>query len=312
MRTPAAHHADICRREMFDNHSYMLVHACICIQTYISTIPSQVFGTDGVPAMLTFPSSASLSSSLDPSLAFSRQVALALASSQNTQAISQPEVACAALMAHLDMLSARILFPVVVAPHLLRSPPAHCVAGEEALTSLCNLLSAFLTCCVPKQDHAAAEQACVHEAARSTIVIGALRLVKANLDWLQRSEEGGCSLAVTHVQAERLEPMLRGLVTDESLSRALPAEAKQHVQAMSLEAYTAGIRLFFSKPSAMMQALGPLLARVHAGEASDMERQICARCVCVCVCAISDERLVTLVRVVLWCIYLCVCVCVPA
>jgi hypothetical protein len=307
----------------------LFVHICVCIyiythirthththtHTYIHTYThayihtdvnsaffSQVFGADGVPSMLKFPDSESLSKNSDPSLTFSSQLLTLLTCSQThaktVTITSRPEVACGAIMAHLDLLSARIKLPVVVPPHVQSTPPSHCVGGDDTLVELCNLLSTFLTKCSSegsKNKQSASTQGisnpistppdCDMPAlARSAIVIGALRLIRVNLDWLQRAEEGGCGQTQVHAHSERLEPVLRGLVTDEGLSQVLPATARAHVRTLALEAYAAGIRLFFGKPSGMLHALRPLVARVRANEALDMERQICGRYVHMPIC----------------------------
>jgi hypothetical protein len=165
---------------------------------------------------------------------------------------------------------------------------------DEALAEICDILNSFLG----TKTHAsegrildpfimtglgASSSECGDSLQnQGKMIIAALHMMRANLDLMARSQNRERSEAHAGGSlAQKLEPALRELVMNESCSsNMLPASTRALIRTSALEAYTAGMKIFFRKPDDVLQVLRPLLQRVSSGDSdllSEMERAMCTR-----------------------------------
>lgn len=182
-----------------------------------------------------------------------------------------------------------VLFPIMGTGDEAKFSVTH----DEALSEICEILNSFLGTQSRATDEstivtglgATSSECGVPSQSEGKIIVAALRMMRANLELMARSQnrehsqaQGGRSLA------QKMEPALRELVMNERCCNKLPASTRVLVRTSALEAYTAGVKIFFSNPDDVLLVLRPLFQRVVASKDSNtlsemdtLERGMCTR-----------------------------------
>jgi hypothetical protein len=190
----------------------------------------------------------------------------ALRGKADAPAGATPMESLSAVWLPLDAAARRLRLPRVVLEGAKRRDPAH-VVDAGALPALMRALDAVVPC------RASADAARPDRA----FLVTWLRLAKINLEWQSRACAGGAALDAAGGEGALgpVEELLRAIVLRKGAWAALGAD--EGVHAMALEAFSAGVALFYRDSQLLCARLDALLAEVCAGTANDAARELCAR-----------------------------------
>jgi hypothetical protein len=121
----------------------------------------------------------------------------------------------------------------------------------------------------------------VYGVRQARVIHATLRVMRAHFELSIQARKGNSSQGMqvhAAVLAPKLEPALRELLVDEGCCSLLPT----HVRTAAMEAYNAGMQIFFEGYDSTLEVLRPILGRAVMGGASGFEKDLCCRCLCVC------------------------------